>query len=56
MEIHFAQNEATEGILTQKEVTITTKDEMMWGDGLVSDVAFKNPKIYKLRGTISLKD
>ena len=49
-------NEATQRISTQKQVTITTKNEMMWGDGLESDVAFKNPKIYKLRGTISLKD
>ncbi len=52
-ELHW--NEATQRISTQKQVTITTKDEMMWGDGLESDVAFKHPKIFKLRGTISLK-
>lgn len=49
-------NEATQRISTNKQVTITTKTEMMWGDGLESDVAFKNPKIYKLRGTISLNN
>lgn len=52
-ELHW--NEATQRISTQKQVTITTKDEVMWGDGLESDVAFKHPKIFKLRGTMSLK-
>ncbi len=52
-ELHW--NEITQRISSPKQVTITTKEEMMWGDGMESDVAFKNPKIYKLRGTMSLK-
>lgn len=48
-------DEASQKIYTDKFVSITTKDEIIMGDGLESDVAFKHPKIFHLRGTISLK-
>lgn len=48
-------NEATQRVSSDKYVTITTKDELIMGDGFESDISFKNPKIYKIRGIINLK-
>lgn len=48
-------DEASQKIYTDKLVRITTKDEIIWGDGMESDVAFKHPKIFHLRGSINLK-
>lgn len=52
-ELHW--NEATQRVSSDKYVTITTKNELIMGDGFESDVSFKNPKIYKIRGIINLK-
>jgi LPS export ABC transporter protein LptC len=48
-------NVATQRVSSDKYVTITTKDELIMGDGFESDISFKNPKIYKIRGIVTLK-
>lgn len=48
-------NELTQRVSSDKYVTITTRDELIMGDGFESDISFKNPKIYKIRGIVTLK-
>jgi LPS export ABC transporter protein LptC len=43
-------------IYTEKYVKITTKDEIIEGDGLVSNQDFSEYRIKKIRGIISLED
>lgn len=48
-------DEVSQRVSSNKFVTITTKDEIIMGDGFESDVSFKNPKIFKIRGIVNLK-
>lgn len=48
-------DESLQKVSSQKFVKITTHDEIIMGDGFESDISFKNPKIYKIRGVVSLK-
>lgn len=43
-------------ISTQKFVKITTKDEILFGDGLEANSGFNTYKIFKIRGTIKVKE
>jgi LPS export ABC transporter protein LptC len=43
-------------IYTEKYVKITTKDEIIEGDGLISNQDFSEYRIKKIRGIISLED
>ena len=52
-ELHW--DEQTQRVSSNKFVTITTKDEIIMGDGFESDVSFRNPRIFKIRGIINLK-
>jgi LPS export ABC transporter protein LptC len=47
--------ESTQRVYSNKFVRITTKTEIIMGDGFESDITFKNPKIYKIRGIVNLK-
>lgn len=47
--------ESTQRVHSDKFVRITTKTEIIMGDGFESDITFKNPKIYKIRGIVNLK-
>ncbi len=46
----------TKKIYTDQFVSIKTKDEMIYGDGLEANEDLTNYKIKKIRGTIQLKD
>jgi LPS export ABC transporter protein LptC len=48
-------NEVTQRINTDKYVRITTPDEIIMGDGLESNTEFTQYRIFKIRGTISLR-
>jgi LPS export ABC transporter protein LptC len=43
-------------IFTEQFVTIQTKDEIIYGDGMEANEDMSNYKIKKIRGTISLKE
>jgi len=43
-------------IKTDKFVKITTQDEILYGDGMEANSGFNRYKIFKIRGTISLKE
>lgn len=47
---------AEDKIRTDKPVTITTATEVLYGVGLESNTAFTEYTIFKLRGTVQLKD
>ncbi|MBK9732081.1 MAG: LPS export ABC transporter periplasmic protein LptC [Chitinophagaceae bacterium] len=49
-------NQKTQKISSDKAVTITTKDEIIFGDGFESNQDLSNYKIKKIRGTIRLKE
>ncbi len=49
-------NQKTQKISSEKFVKITTKDEIIFGDGFESNQDLTNYKIKKIRGTIRLKD
>ena len=49
-------NQKTQKISSEKFVKITTKDEIIFGDGFESNQDITNYKIKKIRGTIRLKD
>jgi LPS export ABC transporter protein LptC len=46
----------TKQIYTDEFVTITTEDELIMGEGLVSNESFTKYTIKKIKGTINLKD
>jgi LPS export ABC transporter protein LptC len=48
-------DEVKQKIYSDKFVRITTKDEIIMGDGFESNTEFTNYKIYSIRGVISLK-
>ena len=49
-------NQKTQKIYSEKFVKITTRDEIIFGDGFESNQDLTNYKISKIRGTIRLKD
>lgn len=53
---HLVWNQKEETIVSDAFVKITTKDEIIMGDGLESNQSFTKYKIKKIRGTINLKD
>lgn len=53
---HLIWNALTEKIYTNEFVKITTKDEVIWGDGLEANQDFSEYEIKNVKGQISLKD
>jgi LPS export ABC transporter protein LptC len=53
---HIVWNQKSEQINSDAFVKITTKTEILMGDGLESNQSFTKYKILKIRGTIQLKD
>ena len=51
---HLLWNEKTEMIYTEEFVKITTKDEMIFGEGLESNQNFTKYTIKKISGTVTL--
>lgn len=49
-------DDANKKISSTKFCKITTKDEVLYGDGMTADQDFTNYHITKIRGTIKLKD
>jgi lipopolysaccharide assembly outer membrane protein LptD (OstA) len=49
-------NNKNKKIYTEKFVTIQTKDEIIYGDGLEANEDLTNYKIKKIRGTIQVKE
>lgn len=43
-------------IYTQKFVKITTRDEILFGDGLEANSGFSTYRIFKIRGTLKVKE
>jgi LPS export ABC transporter protein LptC len=52
---HLVWNQKNETIVSDAYVTITTKDEIIMGNGLESNQSFTKYKIKKMKGTINLK-
>jgi LPS export ABC transporter protein LptC len=48
--------QATDKIRTDKNVTITTADEILYGEGMEANSNFSEYTIFKLKGTVRLKD
>ncbi len=48
-------DESTQKIYTDKFIRITTPEQIILGDGLESNTEFTEYKIFKIRGTVSLK-
>ena len=53
---HLIWNAITRKIFTTQFVKITTKDEVIWGDGMTADQDFSNYEITNVKGSIPLKD
>lgn len=53
---HLIWNAITRKIYTNEFVKITTKDEVIWGDGLEANQDFSEYEIKHPKGQISLKD
>lgn len=49
-------DEKLDRIFTQEAVSISTKDEVIFGDGFESNLDFSSYKIKNVRGTISVKE
>jgi LPS export ABC transporter protein LptC len=49
-------NALSKKIYTDEFVKITTKDEVIWGDGMVADQDFSNYTITNVKGNIPIKD
>lgn len=43
-------------IKTDKFVKITTRDEILFGEGMIANSGFNTYKIFKIRGTLSVKE
>ena len=52
---HLVWDEKSAKIFSDNFVKITTKDQIIFGNGFESNQDFTKYKIYKIRGTISLK-
>lgn len=53
---HLTWNALTKKIYTEKFVKITTKDEVIWGDGLDANQDFSKYEIRNVKGQINLKN
>jgi len=53
---HLIWDEQKDRIYTEEFVKITTKDEILFGDGLESNQEFTKYRIKNIKGTISLHD
>ncbi len=53
---HLIWNANSKRIYTQDFVKITTKDEVIWGDGLEADEDFSKYEIKNVKGQINIKD
>jgi len=53
---HLIWDEAKDSIYTKAFVKITTKDEVMWGDGLKSNSNFTKYKITNVKGITNVKE
>ena len=53
---HLTGNALTKKIYTDKFVKITTKDEVIWGDGLEANQDFSEYEIKNVKGQINIKD
>ena len=53
---HLTWNSITKKIYTDEFVKITTKDEVIWGDGLESNEDFSDYQIKHVKGEIDVKD
>ncbi len=53
---HLIWDEQKDIIHTDKMVTIKTKDEIIWGEGMVSNTEFTKYKINKIRGRFNIDE
>ena len=53
---HLIWEEKTKKIYTNEFVTITTKEEILFGDGLESNQEFTKYRIKNIKGTIAVKE
>lgn len=53
---HLVWNSVTKKIFTNEFVKITTKDEVIWGNGLESNEDFTEYEIKQVKGSIAVKD
>ena len=53
---HLIWDERKEMIYSDEFVKITTKDEILYGEGFEANQNFSKYKIYKIKGTINLAD
>lgn len=53
---HLVWNSVTKKIYTNEFVKITTKDEVIWGNGLESNEDFTVYEIKQVKGSIAVKD
>lgn len=53
---HLIWNEDSAKIYTDEFVKITTTDEIIMGEGMEANQDFSKWKIYKIRGTINVKE
>ncbi len=53
---HLTWNAFTKKIYTDDFVKITTKDQVIWGDGMEADQDFSEYKIKNVKGEIDIKD
>ena len=53
---HLIWNAITKKIFTDEFVKITTKDETIWGDGLVANQDFSDYQIKNVKGQVYMKD
>ncbi len=53
---HLTWNSLTKKIYTKEFVKITTKDEVIWGNGLEANEDFSEYEIKQVKGTIAVKD
>lgn len=53
---HLIWNTFTQKIYTDAFVKITTKDQVIWGDGMEADQDFSEYKIKNVQGEIDIKD
>jgi len=49
-------NRDQDQIKTDKFVKITTRDEILFGEGMIANSGFNTYKIFKIRGTLSIKE
>lgn len=53
---HLTWNSVTKKIYTKEFVKITTKDEVIWGNGLEANEDFSEYEIKQVKGTIAVKE